>query len=294
MVDAMSKDSRSVWNPGLQRAALLGLGSFLRPLARFLLKSGIRYQEFADMAKAAFIAVAADEYGARRRPASQSRVAAITGIGRKEVGRIQKSDLAQLEAKFWAPELNPLTQLLHFWHSDPDYSADGLPRLLAFMDDEPSFAGLVARYAGNIVPSVARAELERCGAIEALPDGRLRAVRRQYTPNEVDVEFVRSMVFSLRNLAGTLAHNADVLSREGPATVNGRLERYAWTGNLSEASQRDFRSIAERKAEELLLYLDAWIGEREQLDRGQGAASGQERKKICGLGVYHFEDAGDA
>ena len=289
----MPKDSRSVWNSGLQRAALVGLGGFLRPLARFLLKSGIRYREFADIAKAAFISVAADEYGVRGRPASLSRVAAVTGIGRKEVSRIHKSDMAQLEEKFWESELNPLTQALHFWHSDPEYSVDAVLRLLGFLDGEHSFAGLVGRYAGNIPPSVARAELERCGAIEETADGCLRAVRRQYTPNEVDAEFVRSMIFSLKNLAGTLAHNADVISREGPATVNGRLERYAWTGSLSEASRREFRILAERKAEELLLYLDSWIGEREQLELGQVATSDREQKKTCGFGVYHFEDTGD-
>jgi hypothetical protein len=126
-----------------------------------------------------------------------------------------------------------------------------------------------------------------------MADGKLRAVRRQYTPNEVDVEFVRSMIFSLRNLTGTLAHNADVISREGPATVNGRLERYAWTSSLSEASRRDFRVLAERKAEELLLYLDAWIGEREQRDLGLVATPDPGQKTTCGFGVYHFEDAGD-
>ena len=189
MVYAMPKDSRSVWNSGLQRAALVGLGGFLRPLARFLLKSGIRYKEFADIAKAAFISVAADDYGVRGRPASLSRIAVVTGIGRKEVGRIQESDLAQLESRFWASELNPLTQVLHFWHSDPEFSVDGVPRLLGFQDGDHSFAALVARYAGNIPPNVARSELERSGAIVEMADGSLRAVRRQYTPNEVDVEF---------------------------------------------------------------------------------------------------------
>jgi hypothetical protein len=168
-----------------------------------------------------------------------------------------------------------------------------VPRVLGFLDGEHSFAGLVARYAGNIPPNVARSELERCGAIEETADGCLRAVRRQYTPNEVDVEFVKSMVFSLKNLASTLAHNADVIFREGPATVNGRLERYAWTSSLSEASRREFRLLAERKAEELLAHLDSWIGEREQLELGQAATSDLEQTKTFGLGVYHFEDAGD-
>lgn len=288
-VNAMPKDSRSAWNPGLQRAVLVGLGAFLRPLAQFLLRSGVGYREFADISRAAFISVAAEEYGVRGRPASLSRIAAVTGIGRKEVGRVQKSDLAQLEARFWASELNPLTQLLHFWHSDPDYSLDGAPRLLDFMGGERSFAGLVARYAGNVAPAVARSELERCGAIEEAAGGQLRAVRRQYTPNEVDIEFVRSMVFSLKSLAGTLAHNAEVISREGLHTTSGRLERYAWTTRISESSMRDFKRLSEQKGEELLHQLDTWIGEREQADLTEGAIPPQQQRKICGLGVYHFE-----
>lgn len=289
MVGVMPKDNRTVWSPGLQRAALVGLGSFLRPLARFLLRSGIGYKEFADISKAAFISVAAEEYGVRGRPASLSRVSAVTGIGRKDVGRVCKSDLAQLEEKFWASELNPLTQILHFWHSDPDYSVDGAPRLLGFMDEEYSFAGLVARYAGNIPPGAARSELERCGAIEELADGYLRAVRRQYTPTEVDVEFVRTMMFSLKSLTGTLAHNAEVILREGPQTTNGRLERYAWTTRISESSMRDFKRLSEQKGEELLHQLDTWIGEREQAELADGAIPPQQQRKICGLGVYHFE-----
>ena len=211
----MVKDSSNKWSPGLQRAVLVGLGSFLRPLARFLLRSGIGYKEFSDIAKAAFVSVASDEYGARGRSASLSRVAAVTGIGRKEVARIRGSDLIRIEAEFWASELNPLTQILHFWHSDPEYSQDGVPHPLAFVNGGHSFTDLVAKYAGDVSASVARFELERSGAIENVNDGRLRAIRRQYTPTEVDVEFVRTMIFSLKNITGTLAHNADVISREG-------------------------------------------------------------------------------
>lgn len=285
----MPKDSRSAWNPGLQRAVLVGLGGFLRPLAQFLLRSGVGYREFAEISRAAFISVAAEEYGVRGRPASLSRVSAVTGIGRKEVARVRQGDLAQMEARFWASELNPLTQLLHFWHSDPDYAVDGVPRLLDFTGGDRSFAGLVARYAGSVPPGVARSELERCGAIEAAAGGQLRAVRRQYTPNEVDVEFVRSMVFSLKSLTGTLAHNAEVISREGLHTSNGRLERYAWTTRISESSMRDFKRLSEQKGEELLHQLDTWIGEREQADLAEGAVSPQQQRRICGLGVYHFE-----
>ena len=286
----MVKDSRNEWSPGLQRAVLVGLGSFLRPLARFLLRSGIGYKEFSDVCKAAFVSVASEEYGVRGRPASISRVSAVTGVGRKEATRLRGSNLAQTEAEFWASELNPLTQILHFWHSDPGYSIDGVPRPLAFIDGDCSFTDLVAKYAGDIPPDAARLELRRCGAIKEPSDDVVLAVRREYTPTEVDVEFVKTMIFSLKNLASTLAHNADVISREGPETENGRLERYAWTTRISEASVCDFKLLSECKAEEMLLELDTWIGERELLDISQRDTLPQSPRKSCGVGVYIFEE----
>jgi hypothetical protein len=286
----MSKSSNAAGNPAFQRAVLVGLGSFLRPLARFLLRSGIGYKEFSDICKAAFVSVANDEYGVRGRPASLSRIAAVTGISRKETARLRGSDLVQVEAEFWASELNPLTQIMHFWHSDPDYSRDGRPRPLAFADGEYSFANLVSKYASDMPPSLARFELKRCGATRESSDEIIHAVRRQYTPTEVDVEFIKTMIFSLKNMTNTLAHNADVISREGPETENGRLERYAWTTRISESSMRDFRVLSEQKAEELLLQLDTWIGARERLDMVQPVTSTQSPRKSCGFGVYYFED----
>ncbi len=286
----MVKDSRKERGPNLQRAVLIGLGSFLRPLARFLLRSGIGYKDFSEICRAAFVSVASDEYGARGRRASISRVAAITGVGRKEVTRLRDCDLVQTEAEFWASEMNPLTQILHFWHSDPDYSTDGVPRPLGFIDGEYSFADLVAKYGGDIQPDAARLELKRSGAIKESGDDVIRAVRRQYTPTEVDVEFVKTMIFSLKNIASTLAHNADVISREGPETENGRLERYAWTTRISETSAYDFKRLSEQKAEELLLQLDTWIGERERLDMAQTGTLSQSPRKSCGFGVYYFDE----
>lgn len=286
----MVKDSRSEWSPGLQRAVLVGLGSFLRPFARFLLRAGIGYKEFSDICKAAFVAVASDEYGVRGRPASISRISAITGVGRKEATKLRDDNLAQAEAEFWASELNPLTQILHFWHSDPDYSSNGVPRPLTFTDGNRSFADLVAKYAGDIPPDTARLELKRCGALRESGDDVILALRRQYTPTEVDVEFVKTMIFSLKNLASTLAHNADVISREGPETENGRLERYAWTTRISETSVREFKLLSEKRAEEMLLELDTWIGERERLDIAQCDRLPQSPRKSCGFGVYFFEE----
>ena len=61
----------------------------LKPIARILLRYGIGFREFAEVAKSAFVDVATAEYGIRGRPTNISRVAVMTGLTRKEVRRLR-------------------------------------------------------------------------------------------------------------------------------------------------------------------------------------------------------------
>jgi len=49
----------------------------LRPIARILLRYGIGFREFAEIAKSAFVDVATTEHGIRGRPTNISRVAVV-------------------------------------------------------------------------------------------------------------------------------------------------------------------------------------------------------------------------
>ncbi|MDH3905625.1 MAG: DUF6502 family protein, partial [Gammaproteobacteria bacterium] len=64
------------------------LGAFLvvlKPIARILLRFGIGFREFSEIAKTAFVDVASSDFGLRGRPTNISRVAVMTGLTRKEV-----------------------------------------------------------------------------------------------------------------------------------------------------------------------------------------------------------------
>ena len=65
------------------------LAGVLAPLARTLLRCGVSYTEFAELAKRAFIDAASKDYGVRNRPTNIARVAVMTGLSRKEVSRIR-------------------------------------------------------------------------------------------------------------------------------------------------------------------------------------------------------------
>ena len=62
---------------------------FLRPIVRFLLRQGILWQDFAELAKETFVEIARAEYGIDGRPTNNSRVAMLTGLSRREVARVR-------------------------------------------------------------------------------------------------------------------------------------------------------------------------------------------------------------
>ena len=66
---------------------LAGCRVLLRPVVRLLLKSGITWKEFAEVAKSVFVEVATREFGIRGRPTNTSRVAILTGINRHDVAK---------------------------------------------------------------------------------------------------------------------------------------------------------------------------------------------------------------
>ena len=68
------------------------LGRLLDPVVLLLLKSGITFREFSDLARTKFVQVATREFGIRGRPTNASRVAILTGLDRREVRKVRLAE----------------------------------------------------------------------------------------------------------------------------------------------------------------------------------------------------------
>jgi len=145
-------------NNKLNRAFLL----LLQPIARLFLRFGRGYREYSDLSKAAFVAVASEDYGVHGRPTNVSRIAAMTGLTRKEISRIR----ARLENED-GPVVErgtPIQELIAGWESTPEFlDADGEPAALSLTGGTGSFQALVKQFAGDIPEGAMRKELERIG-----------------------------------------------------------------------------------------------------------------------------------
>jgi hypothetical protein len=164
-----------------KNVVLSALLKALRPIARFLMQSGIGYREFSEISKSAFVDVATSDYGLRGRPTNISRVAVMTGLTRKEVKRLREKIAAGNQVDM--ARVIPPAEILSRWHSDRDYlDSTGRPLTLEFDGATPSFAGLVKKYGGDIPAGAMRTELKRVGAVSEDEHGRLTVQLKDFRP----------------------------------------------------------------------------------------------------------------
>jgi hypothetical protein len=252
---------------------------WLRPVARWLLRSGLTWKEFADLAREVFVATATEEFGLRGRPTNVSRVALLTGLARREVRRIQA---AAREAPSGSAEdsLNHATRVLTGWHLDADFlEHDGRPRVLSATGPAPSFEVLLKRYAGDIPTTALVKELLKSGSIEQLPNGAYRVLRRYYMPRQMDGRAVERSGSVLADLATTIEHNLSRSERE-PTRFEGRAQNR----RIDPRHLPAFRAFVEREAQGLLERVDDWLTMHE------AEATADATTLRLGVGVYAIHD----
>ena len=250
--------------------------SFLVPLARVLLRNGISFREFSELSRIAFVHVAGRDYGIRGRPTNVSRVAAMTGIGRKEIRRLRL--LGGEYERDPRLELNPLTDVLHHWYTDPRYlDSSGLPLKLPYRKGPVSFCNLVKQTAGDVPAGAIKVELTRCGAVREDGEGYLTALRRHVVPEAFDEKLISAMAFGLRGLVTTIAHNSDPERVTEP-----HIERVVHSDPLTLESRKVLRELLRKR-------IMAFTEEVDDLFSIENQAGSSPRSRI-GVGVYYYED----
>jgi len=138
------------------------LQELLVELAFVLLPRGMTPKRFDQLARSAFVRVAADISRLRNGRVNHSRVAAQTGLSRAEVRKLLKEKtllpghLAQ----------TPVERVLQGWRTDREFATRaGNPKRIRISGSGVSFARLVRRYGGDVTPRAVLEELRRLGAV---------------------------------------------------------------------------------------------------------------------------------
>ena len=242
----------------LKDTATAAARQLLKPVARMLIKLGVSFGEFTEIAKDAWVSVALEDYGLRGRPTNISRVAMLTGLSRKEASRV-RDRLSDLNGAPRDEGSQPLARVLSAWHQDPDFSEFGVPRELALSGDG-SLEALLLRYGGGLPPIALRKELLRVGAM-ALEGDRARALSRYYMPSELAPQSVARYGAVLADLGDTLNHNVLGEDAERP-----RFEGRAVNLHMPAAALDRFRAWVDERGETLLEDADDWLTRHERED----------------------------
>jgi hypothetical protein len=255
---------------------------WLRPVVYVLLRCGITWHQFCDLAKRTYVDVATAKFGKRGRPTNVSRTAILTGLTRRDV-RLVKERLANSEAGEM-PHASKASQILSRWHQDADFlEPNGVPLALPLEGESASFHELLRRSgAGDVRPATVMRELIAASAIRKRDDGRLEVLKRSYIPRATDEQLIRLWGTVLADVANTYVHNMTRTSKT-PA----RFERAAKNERIPLTMAPAFREFLEREGQGFLERVDAWLTENEVKDAANDPDAPSTR---MGAGVYHIQD----
>ncbi|WP_459942680.1 DUF6502 family protein [Deferrisoma palaeochoriense] len=231
------------------KALLAAARSILRALARVLLRHGVPYPVFSELARWVYVDVATREFGLPGRKQTRSRVSVLTGLSRKEVQRLQEMPPPGGEDE--VERFHRASRIVSAWTREARYRNElGEPLLLPFDGDGPTFSELVARFGADVPPRAVLDELLRTGTVERLPDGRVRLRTRAYLPQGADPQRLAVLGEDVSALIATIDHN---LTAEPAARWPQRHVAYR---GVPAAAVSGVRELAAQEGQRVLETLD--------------------------------------
>ena len=251
----------------------------LRPLVTRLLQMGIPFGALEVRLRELFVEVAESELAPPDRRQTDSGIALVTGINRKEVKRI-RSGKDQLKAPR-SFGINQATSLISRWMTDPETTdQQGRPRPLPYRAERgPSFMKLARKLTGDLAPGVLLNELVRSGAAELL-EGDVVVLRGDaYVPKARPSEFL-ILGEDPAELIETILRNIFSGGKER------MLQRKVYYDNLGADAVDRVRAEMRREGERFLRRIDRLLS-RYDRDRNPQAPGGE--RHYAALGVYFFD-----
>jgi len=263
-----------------KRGLLAAYGRLLRPLIRILIRNGVSFSEFAEVAKGAYVEVAEKDFSVQNKKITETRISALTGLGRREVDRIVKLQAALAEARRGS-NLNRIVAILTGWHTDADYTGPyGVPMELQVSDNSGNdFSELVRRHAGDRVqPKILMDEMVRAGVAVETEKNWFKVVSRYYIPQGSAPAGLEHLSRTLQDLVTTIEHN--LLEADSNSKM---FERHVYTEEgIRPEDLPHFEAFAKRKAKLLLEEIDNWLSQLEK------PSTPVDDRISTGLGIFHY------
>ncbi len=231
---------------GLPEPAAAGqaIAQVLQPLARLMIDHGLQLPSMVELLKKALVNEAAQAYGLAHKGSTNTRIALLTGVHRKDVKRLREAPDAQRAS---TSMMSVAASVVARWISEPRFLlADQSTRALARtpgrgLPGEPDFTTLVAEVSRDVGARAVLDELVRLGVVEVRKDGYVNLTATAFVPQEGRNELFHFLATNVSDHLATAAHNLSP-KRSGPLM----LEQSAFSFNLSKEQAQELQQQARR------------------------------------------------
>lgn len=252
----------------------------LTPLVRILLRNGVSYGTFSDIAKEVFARVAKDDFSIDGRKQTISRVSVLTGLNRKAVKTILEKPKEKAVERDEA--YNRAARVIAGWRRDAEFQSNqGEPADLPFTGDSGSFTALAKKYSGDIPARAVLDEMTRVEAAKKTENGFIRLLVRAYLPSNDTSMKLHILGTDVARLIATIGHNLE--SRR----PNAFLQRTVAYDNLPKEALEPFQHLSTEKAQTLLEQLDQHLSEKDRDHHPEIKGTG---RYAAGVGIYFFQE----
>jgi hypothetical protein len=267
----MSKSPKNIVSAAVVR--------LLRPLIAVLLRHGMPYGVFAELARKAYVDEAfAQAEGSTRRPTISS-VSAVSGLTRKETKRLRELEIIDDEAS--AKRYSRAIRVVSAWVSDPRFrTPDGEPAILPLEGQTASFSLLVKEFSGDIPPAAMLSVLEASGTVVAGENG-ITLLERAYLPTATELEKIEILGTDVAELIATIGHNLE--AKPGDRYFQRKVSNVL----VHPDHLPTFRAMSNKKSQQLLEEYHRWLTQHEVEKNGVGP---QVEPCYVAVGIYYIDN----
>ena len=255
----------------------------LRPVVRQLIAYGVTYPAFNRIVRQLYIEVADQHFALPFKRQTDSRVALVTGINRKEVSQLRRRRKT-VKVDSVEVEDTVMTHVIGRWMAGPPYAdAAGHPHRLPYESESAraaSFARLVRQVGPDVPVRSVLDELLHIGVVELLPDGDVCLREEAHVP-AADAEGKLTLLGSdPAEVFSTIVHNIE--HPDAP-----RLQRKVVYDNIGADAVPELSTAARELGEEFIHRANALLASYDR-DRNPNAPGGKRLRIV--LGTYYFEE----
>lgn len=253
----------------------------LRPLVRVLLRHGMAYGSFAELARKAYVEEGFKEVSATGNRPTISSVSALTGLTRKETKRLR--ELAVVDDDASSQRYSRAIRVISGWTSNSRFlTGAGAPAVLPMDGPQASFSDLVREYSGDIPPQAMLSVLESSGTATVSEQG-ITLQSRAYVANATPGENIGILGADSAELIATIGHNLE-------ATPDDRhFQRKVSNVLVHPDAVEAFRKFSNRKSQQLLEEYHEWLSAHEV----DSSSDNTVEPSYVAVGIYYSDDPGE-